>query len=151
MCTESLRSLSPHLPSLAPSHTRCPSSHAHTLVLHTYSSACPVCPPLTQGSPNISLACTNLMLLAMFDYHNYSFNILKIYFKILTILFLKIFIYLFIWLCQVLVAACRIFSCGMRTPSCGMHAGSSSLTRDRTQAPCTGSMDSYPLDHQGSS
>lgn len=29
--------------------------------------------------------------------------------------------------------------------------GSSSLTRDRTQAPCVGSMESYPLDCQGSS
>ena len=33
--------------------------------------------------------------------------------------------------------------------SCGMHAGSSSLTRDRTWAPCIGSAESYPLDHQG--
>ena len=30
-----------------------------------------------------------------------------------------------------------------------MHAGSSSLTRDQTQAPCIGSAESYPLDHQG--
>ena len=42
-----------------------------------------------------------------------------------------------------LVAACRLLSCGM-------HAGSSSLTRDQTQAPCIGSGESYPLDHQGS-
>ena len=42
------------------------------------------------------------------------------------------------------------FSCGMRTLSCGMHVGSSSLTRGRTWAPCTGSVESYPLDHQGS-
>ena len=34
--------------------------------------------------------------------------------------------------------------------SCGMHVGSSSLTRDRTLAPCIGSVESYPLDHQGS-
>ena len=34
--------------------------------------------------------------------------------------------------------------------SCGMHVGSSSLTRDRTQAPCIGSTESYPLHHQGS-
>ena len=26
----------------------------------------------------------------------------------------------------------------------------SSLTRDRTQAPCSGSVESYPLDHKGS-
>ena len=28
--------------------------------------------------------------------------------------------------------------------------GSSSLTKDRTEAACTGSMESQPLDHQGS-
>ena len=39
---------------------------------------------------------------------------------------------------------------GMQTLSCGMHAGSSSLIRDQTQAPCIGSVNSYPLDHQGS-
>ena len=38
---------------------------------------------------------------------------------------------------------CSVFSCGTRV-------GSSSLTRDRTQAPCIGSADSYSLDHQGS-
>ena len=32
----------------------------------------------------------------------------------------------------------------------GMHAGSSSPTRDRTQGPCNGSAESYPLGHQGS-
>ena len=53
-----------------------------------------------------------------------------------------LFIYLS-WLCWVLVAACGIFSCGM-------HAGSSSPTRYRTLAPCTGSAESYPLDYQGS-
>ena len=41
-------------------------------------------------------------------------------------------------------------SCGMRTLSCGMHVGSSSLTRDRTWAPCVGSVESYLLHHQGS-
>ena len=44
-----------------------------------------------------------------------------------------------------------LLSCGMQTPICVMHVGSSSLTRDRTQAPCIGSMESYPLSHQGSS
>ena len=55
-------------------------------------------------------------------------------------------IYLFIWMRRVLVAACGLLSCGMqtlscgmRTLSCGMHVGSSSWTRDRTQAPCIGS------------
>ena len=42
-----------------------------------------------------------------------------------------------------LVAACGLVSCGMRTES-------SSPARDRTQAPCIGSAESYPLDHQGS-
>ena len=59
-------------------------------------------------------------------------------------------IYLFIWLLRVLVAAGRLLSCSMRTLSCGMHVGSSSLTRDRTRAPCIGSVESYPLHHQGS-
>ena len=40
--------------------------------------------------------------------------------------------------------------CGMRTLSSGMHVGSTSLTKDQTQAPCIGSMESYPLHHQGS-
>ena len=38
----------------------------------------------------------------------------------------------------------------MRTLSCGMHVGSSSPTRDRIQAPCIGSAESYPLCHQES-
>ena len=50
----------------------------------------------------------------------------------------------------ILVVTCRLLSCIMQTLSCGMHAGSSSLTRDRTQVPCIGSVESYPLDHQGS-
>ena len=42
-----------------------------------------------------------------------------------------------------LVGACGLLSCGMR-------AGFSSPTRARTWAPCIGSAESYPLDHQGS-
>ena len=41
-------------------------------------------------------------------------------------------------------------SCGMLTLSCVTHVGSSSLTRAWTRAPCIGSAESYPLDHQGS-
>ena len=52
-------------------------------------------------------------------------------------------IYLFIWLRWVLVAAHGLLSCGM-------HVGSSSLTRNGTRAPCTGSAESQPLRHQGS-
>ena len=44
---------------------------------------------------------------------------------------------------DLLAVACRLLSCGM-------HVGSSSPTRDRTRAPCTGRAESYPLDHQGS-
>ena len=44
-----------------------------------------------------------------------------------------------------LVVARGILSCGIRTLSCGRHVGPSSLTRDRTQTPCIGSMESYPL------
>ena len=51
-------------------------------------------------------------------------------------------IYLLIWLCPVLVAAGSLLSCGRQTLSYGMHVGSSSLTTDRTWAPCIGSMDS---------
>ena len=60
--------------------------------------------------------------------------------------------YLF-WLCRALVAARGIFFylvVACRLLSCGMHVGSSSLTRDGTWAPCLGSAESYPLDHQGS-
>ena len=57
--------------------------------------------------------------------------------------FLLIYIYfiLFIWLLQ--VAAGRLLGCSI-------YMGSSSLTRDRTQVPCIGSAESYPLCHQGS-
>ena len=64
--------------------------------------------------------------------------------------FFLIFIYLFIWLHQVLAAVGGLLSCGMWTLSSSMHVGSSSLTRDQTRTPCTGSVESYPLRHQGS-
>ena len=64
-------------------------------------------------------------------------------------LFIYYFIYLF-WLCRVVVEAHRIFAAACRLLSCSMHVGSSSLTRDQIQVPCTGSMESYPLGHQGS-
>ena len=63
------------------------------------------------------------------------------FFKDFSLVF-KLFIYLFIWLCQILVATCGILSCDMQTLSCSMHVGSSSLTRDWTQAPCIGSTES---------
>ena len=75
--------------------------------------------------------------------------------KVFLFLFIfKIFIYLF-WLCWVLVVArgtflvaCLAAACGLL--SCSMHVGSSFSTRDRTWAPCIGSMESHPLDHEGS-
>ena len=51
-----------------------------------------------------------------------------------------------LWLTSSLVAARGLLSCGMRTLSCGMHVGSSSP--DQTWAPCIGSAESYPLNHQ---
>ena len=44
----------------------------------------------------------------------------------------------------------RLLSCSKQTLSCGMHVGSSSPTRDQTQAPSIGSVESYPMDHQES-
>ena len=41
-----------------------------------------------------------------------------------------------------LVATHQLLNCGMRILSCGMRVGSSSLTRDRTWAPCIGSAES---------
>ena len=49
----------------------------------------------------------------------------------------------YLWLAGSTVAACQLLSCGM-------HVGSSFLTRDQTQAPCIGSVEPYPLHHQGS-
>ena len=71
--------------------------------------------------------------------HNFQIYVLGADIRI----FFLIFIYLlFIWLHWVLVAARWLLSCGMGTLSSGMHVGSSSLTRDRTQAPCIGSTES---------
>ena len=58
--------------------------------------------------------------------------------------FLKNNIYLFIWLHHVLFAVGSIFNHFL------WHVGSSSLTRDQTSNPCSGSSESEPLDHQGS-
>ena len=51
----------------------------------------------------------------------------------LIYLFIYLFI-LFIWLCQVLVEASELLSLARGLLSCSTHVGSSSLTRDRTQA-----------------
>ena len=59
-------------------------------------------------------------------------------------------IYLFIQAAPGLSCSTRDLHYGMRDLSCGMHVGSSSLTRDQTRAPCIGSVESYPLDLQGS-
>ena len=50
----------------------------------------------------------------------------------------------------------NVYYLAMQGLSCSMQdllvavCGIYSLTRDRTQAPCIGSMESSPLDHQGS-
>ena len=66
------------------------------------------------------------------------FLISKIY------LFIYLFIlniYLFIYLVAPdLSCGSGLLSCDMRILSCVMHVGSSSLTRDRTRAPCIGSV-----------
>ena len=66
-----------------------------------------------------------------------------------TFFFRYLFIYLF-WPCRVSVATHGIFvaTCGL---SCGMHMGSISPAKDRTQAPCIGSVESYPLEPPGKS
>ena len=69
----------------------------------------------------------------MFTYSLSSNTELGIFF------FFSIFIYL----------ATQGLSCGVRALQF-LHVASSSLTRDQTQAPCTGSAQSQPLDHQGS-
>ena len=51
------------------------------------------------------------------------------------------------WLCWVLVGACGIL-CKLQHANSLLQVGSSSLTRDWTQAPCIGSRE--PLNHQGS-
>ena len=65
--------------------------------------------------------------------------------------FFKKNIHLCIWLCWVLVVAYEIFSlgCGMWMLSCSMW-DPSSLTRYWTQVPCSGSTDSWSLDHRES-
>ena len=67
------------------------------------------------------------------------------------LLFINLFILAVLGLsCSMRDLCCGMFSCSMRIPSSGMHVGSSSPTRDGTQAPCFGSVEFYPLDHKGS-
>ena len=82
----------------------------------------------------------------MISFLNFMLIILLVFF------FKNLFIYLllFFWLRRVLVVACGIFIVACVLLSCGMRVGSSSPTRDRTWAPCIVSVESYPLDHQGS-
>ena len=61
----------------------------------------------------------------------------------------KKYIYLFIWLPLVLVTAYGIFGSGMQTLSCGMW-DLVPWPGIEPRAPCIGSVESSPLDHQGS-
>ena len=66
-----------------------------------------------------------------------------------TFLLFLIVIFL-IWLQRVLVVKCRVLKLQLENTQLQL-VGSSSPTRDQTWAPCFGSLESYPLDHQGSS
>ena len=100
-------------------------------------------PPQLCPAPGSVLGCQSPSRFHIND--SYAFgpqDTFIIYFKIY--LFIKyLFIYLFILVALGL-------SCGTRDLLCDMHVESSSPTRDRTRAPCIGSVESYPLDHQGS-
>ena len=57
---------------------------------------------------------------------------------------------LFIWLHQVLAVTCRdFFRCGIGTLSCSTW-DLISLTKDGNWAPCVGSTEFQPVNHQGS-
>ena len=72
-----------------------------------------------------------------------------------TLFLKKYLLYLFIWLCQVLgiwdlqslVVACRIFSCAMWTLSCSTWGLVTEPGKEAGPPP----LESWPLDHQGSS
>ena len=64
--------------------------------------------------------------------------------------FKYLFIYILILAAPGLSCGTRDLRCSTQALSCCVHAGSSSPTGDRTWAPCIGSAESYPLDHQGS-
>ena len=66
-------------------------------------------------------------------------------FLCLLLLFFK---YLPIWLCQVLAEAWGIFWCNADL-QWSFNVGSNSLAKDENQAPCIGSVESWPLDHKG--
>ena len=64
---------------------------------------------------------------------------------------INLFIFYNIYLAAPGLSCCtQDLCCRVWDLSCGMCVRSSSLTRDRTRAPCIGSVESYPLDHQGS-
>ena len=65
--------------------------------------------------------------------------------------FLLFFMFiLFIWLQWVLAVTCGVFKLPHENTQ-WQHMGSSSPIRYQTWAPCSGSSESYPLDHQGGS
>ena len=68
-------------------------------------------------------------------------------------IFLKIFTYIYVFDCsgsQLQHTASSVFTVTYGIFSRAKGEGHSSLTSDRTQARCTGSAESLPLDHQGS-
>ena len=104
-----------------------------------------------------------------FHYSNMRYIVLRslslriiwitLYIGFFVVVFLVLFIYLFIYLaapglsCSTWALCCStrdLFSCGMWALSCGIQ-GSSSLTGDRTQAPCIGSMETLTTGPPGKS
>ena len=111
--------------------------------------------PLDSGSPTLRNTLENFMIPFIWESQRplqicwEGARVMLAMGSVINLFIFKIFIYLF-RLHRVLVKARRLLSCGMWTLSCGMRAGSSSSTRDGTRAPCSGSTESHPLDHQGS-
>ena len=83
----------------------------------------------------------------LISYHIVNFIILYTFSCILLTGSLNI--YVFIWLHWVLVVACGIFSCFTGTLSLGV-CDLVPQPEVELQTPCIGSMESQPLDHQGS-
>ena len=97
---------------------------------------------------------------ALSDTRNCVWNLIAVFSRTLGLCFgfllLLLFLNIYLLIFAVPGLSCGVrdlfffFNCSMRTLSCSMHAGYSSPTRDQTRAPCIGSTESYPLDHQGS-
>jgi len=129
--------------------------HTTMWVSHKHISSLLNLPPPPPGPPSrlsgstwlSSLLCSNFPLatlhMVIYKFQCYSLNsshplmIFYCGFKLSVL----IFCFVFIWLCWVFVAPWKIFGCGTQAFSL-QYANCNSLPRDRTQAPCIGSMES---------